>query len=168
VGNITVLGIGNILLSDEGLGVRAVEILRREFLIPPEVSLIDGGTLGLDLLFPIEDAEKLLVIDAVLGGKPPGSFHRLQGEEVFIHLRGRLSAHEIGFQEVLALLKLRGRSPSEIVVLGLEPADLRVGTELSPVLKKRIPLLIEECVKQLRVWGAKLERVRGCAKPAWV
>ncbi len=155
---VAVLGIGNILLSDEGLGVRAVERLRREFSIPEEVSLIDGGTLGLDLLFYIEGADRLLVTDAVLGGRPPGSLYRLKGKEVFAHLRNRLSAHEIGFQDVLALLELKGRSPSEIVVIGLEPADLRPGTELSPVVEERIPLLVEECVKQLELWGVKLER----------
>lgn len=155
---VVILGIGNILLSDEGLGVRAVERLRREFSIPEEVSLMDGGTLGLDLLFHIEGADRLLVTDAVLGGRPPGSLYRLKGEEVFAHLRNRLSAHQIGFQDVLALLELKGRSPSEIVVIGLEPADLRPGTELSPLIEERIPLLVEECVKQLELWGVKLKR----------
>ena len=119
--DILVLGVGNILLSDEGLGVRALELLRRGYEFPEEVSLLDGGTLGVDLLYYLEGTEKLLILDAVLGGKEPGTLYRFTGERVRGHFRRKVSMHDLGMQEVLALMELRGRFPEEIVLLGIEP-----------------------------------------------
>ena len=114
---IAVLGVGNVLLSDEGLGVRVVEEIRKRYSLPEEVLLIDGGTLGIDLLYFLEGVERLLVVDAVLGGLPPGSLYKFKGEEVLTYFKSRkLSAHDIGIQEVLALADLTDRLPKEIVV----------------------------------------------------
>ena len=91
---IAVLGVGNVLLSDEGLGVRVVEEIRKRYSLPEEVLLIDGGTLGIDLLYFLEGVERLLVVDAVLGGLPPGSLYKFKGEEVLTYFKSRkLSAH---------------------------------------------------------------------------
>ncbi len=155
---ILILGIGNTLLSDEGLGVRAVKMLLEEFRFPEGVSVVDGGTLGLDLLYHLEGVQRLIVLDAVLGGKAPGTLYRLSGEEVSAHFRNKVSAHEIGFQEVLAILELTERSPKEIVVLGLEPESLDPGTDLSPSVRESMPRLLEECLRQLRAWGVEPER----------
>ncbi len=158
---VVVLGIGNLLLSDEGLGVRALELLRRDYTIPEGVKLIDGGTLGLDLLYFIEDAERLLVLDAISGGGPPGTLYTLKGEEVRGYFRRKVSMHELGFQEVLGLMELRGRGPKEIVVMGIEPKTIELGTELSPEIEAKLPELVDVAVCQLRSWGLEVKRKDG-------
>jgi hydrogenase maturation protease len=162
VSRVVVLGVGNVLLSDEGLGVRAVERLEREFLFPENVVLLDGGTLGLGLIHYLEDAEKVLVIDAVSGGGPPGRVYKFAGHEVTLRVGRKVSMHDLGLQEVLALLSLMDRSPEEIVVVGMEPGDLSPGVSLSPQVERGMDLLIKEVLRQLRSWG--VEPVRRCAR----
>ncbi|MFN3975575.1 MAG: HyaD/HybD family hydrogenase maturation endopeptidase [Aquificaceae bacterium] len=153
-----ILGVGNVLLSDEGLGVRVVEELRNRYKFPEEVCLMEGGTLGLSLLYHIEKVDRLLIIDVLLGGKPPGTLYKLRGEDVLTYLeKRRLSAHDIGIQEVLAMLRFVGRLPKEIVVLGMEPESFDASLELSPLVQKNLNRLIEEILKQLREWNIKAE-----------
>ncbi|QWK20307.1 MAG: HyaD/HybD family hydrogenase maturation endopeptidase [Hydrogenobacter thermophilus] len=153
------LGIGNILLSDEGLGVRAVEELKSRFKFPPYVELMDGGTLGMDLLYFMEGFERLLVIDAVLGGNPPGTLYKFSDGEVKAYFKRKVSAHELGFQEILALADLLGKRPNEIVLVGMEPESLNISLELSTTVKERLHLLIEEVLKQLDDWGIEYEEL---------
>lgn len=153
------LGIGNILLSDEGLGVRAVEELKSRFKFPPYVELMDGGTLGMDLLYFMEGFERLLVIDAVLGGNPPGTLYKFSDGEVKAYFKRKVSAHELGFQEILALADLLGKRPKEIVLVGMEPESLNISLELSTTVKERLHLLIEEVLKQLEDWGIEYEEL---------
>ncbi len=150
---IVVLGIGNILLTDEGLGVRAIERLRKEYEFPEGVELMDGGTLGIDLLYYLDGVDRLLVLDAIAGGGKPATFYKFRGEEVKKYFRKKVSMHEIGFQEVLGLLDVMDKPLKEIVVMGLEPKSLELSTELSPEIEEKLPLLIEETVKQLQEWG---------------
>jgi hydrogenase maturation protease len=156
---ILVLGVGNILLSDEGLGVRVIEELRKRFRFPSHLELMDGGTLGVDLLYFMEGFERLLVIDAVLGGNPPGTLYKFRNEEVKAYFRRKVSAHELGFQEVLALADLMGKKPKEIVLVGMEPESLNISLELSTTVKERLRLLIEEVLKQLKDWGIEYEEL---------
>lgn len=159
---IAVLGVGNVLLSDEGLGVRVVEEIRKRYSLPEEVLLIDGGTLGIDLLYFLEGVERLLVVDAVLGGLPPGSLYKFKGEEVLTYFKSRkLSAHDIGIQEVLALADLTDRLPKEIVVLGLEPESFEISLDLSPSVKKNLDRLIEEVISQLKEWNVEVRDEAG-------
>ena len=155
---ITVLGIGNILLSDEGLGVVAVKKFSEEYEYPESVKVMDGGTLGIDLMYFLEGTEKLLVVDAVAGGKPPGTLYKIKNEEVKKYFRNKVSMHELGFQEVMALMELRGFPIKEIVILGLEPKSLATSLELSPEVEEKIPLLVEEIANQLRDWGVPVRR----------
>ncbi len=153
---IVVLGIGNTILSDEGLGVKALELLRKRYDFPGNVELIDGGTIGIDLLYFIEDADRLLVLDAVLGNGKPGSFHKFVGNEVKAYFRNKVSMHEIGFQEVLGLLELKGTNNKEIVVMGLEPKTIDLGTELSPEVLSGMEVLLEEALRQLKEWNVEV------------
>ncbi|MEJ5338218.1 MAG: HyaD/HybD family hydrogenase maturation endopeptidase [Aquificaceae bacterium] len=154
-----VLGVGNILLSDEGLGVRVVEELRKNYRFFPEVELMDGGTLGMDLLYFMEGFERLLLVDAVLGGCAPGTLYRFEGEEVKAYFRKKVSAHELGVQEVLALAQMLGRAPREIVLLGMEPESLDISLELSETVKSRLDELVSGVLKELEKWGVSYERV---------
>ena len=155
---IAVLGIGNILLSDEGLGVRALERLKEFYDFPEGVQLIDGGTLGIDLLYHLEGVDKLLVLDAVSGGKPPGILYVFKGNEVKSYFRRKVSMHEIGFQEVLGLMEVMDKPVPEIVVIGLEPKSLELSTELSPEIEEKIPELVDRAVEQLREWGVEVKK----------
>ncbi|NPB06524.1 MAG: HyaD/HybD family hydrogenase maturation endopeptidase [Aquificae bacterium] len=155
---ICVLGIGNLLLGDEGLGVVALKTFSELYEVGPGVQLLDGGTLGIDLMYYLEGVKKLLVIDAVSGGKEPGHFYRFEDDEVKRYFRNKVSMHEIGFQEVLALLELKGHKFDKLVLLGLEPARIELSLELSPVVKARLPFLVKQVADELKSWGAEVRK----------
>lgn len=145
-----VLGIGNILMQDEGLGVRAVERLQELYRLPPKVRAVDGGVMGLDLLPYLEDAERVLILDAVEMGRPSGSIVRLESGQVPMALALKTSIHQVGLQEVLAVGRLRGTLPARITLWGMQPASLEMGTELSPVVGAALDDLVEAVAKELR------------------
>lgn len=151
--HILLLGLGNILLRDEGVGIRALERIQARYHLPDAVQPIDGGVLGLELLTYMEEATALLVIDAVQTGKPPGTLVRLEGAEIPATLALKMSMHQVGFQEVMALSYLRGTAPPRTVVWGIEPAVLEPGTELSPVVAEQLDSLVQSVVSELGTWG---------------
>ena len=150
---ITVLGIGNIILSDEGFGVRVVEYLQKNFSFPDNVALIDGGTLGIELTEFITGTKKLLIIDSIDGDKPAGTLFHLEGSEVRAHFNEKISAHEIGIQDVLTMLELTGRAIPEVVVIGAQPFSLEAGVELTPQMKKLLPTIADKALEILKSWG---------------
>lgn len=151
---ITVLGIGNIILSDEGFGVRVVEYLQENFNFPDNVQLVDGGTLGIELTQFVTGTKKLLIIDSIDGGKASGSIFHLVGDEIRNHFSEKISAHEIGIQDVLTMLELTGRAIPEVVVIGAQPFSLEAGVELTPQMKKLIPKIADMAIDILRSWKA--------------
>jgi len=150
---ILVLGLGNILLQDEGLGVRAVERLTARYELPPEVQVMDGGVKGLDLLPYLEGVSHLLITDAVQTGQPAGSLVRLEGEAIPAALSLKMSMHQVGLQELLALASFQGTLPERVVLWGLEPATLDWGLELSAPVAAQIDALVDAAVGELRAWG---------------
>lgn len=145
---VLILGVGNILFTDEGIGVRAVRHLRDQATLPPGVELLDGGTLGSRLMDAIMACRRLIVLDAVLGGGAPGALYRLEGEGVRKSLSFRDSMHQTDLADTLVYCELLGNRP-ETVVFGMEPADYRsMGTELSPVCAARIPDLAECALRE--------------------
>ncbi|MEI6045759.1 MAG: HyaD/HybD family hydrogenase maturation endopeptidase, partial [Chloroflexota bacterium] len=134
---ITVLGLGNVLRRDEGLGIRALERIQARYLLPDDLQLVDGGTLGLDLLSYLEEANKLLILDAALTEGPPGTLLRITGDEVPAFLGMRTSLHEVALTDLLAVARLRGNEPGEVVVLGMQPDTIELGWELSAVIAGR-------------------------------
>jgi hydrogenase maturation protease len=153
---ILVLGLGNILLQDEGLGVRAVDRLMARYRLPPEVQAIDGGVMGLDLLPRLEGTTHLLILDAVQTGQPPGSRVRLEGEAIPTALSLKMSLHQVGLQELLALASFQGTLPPRVVLWGLEPASFEWGLQLSEQIAGQIDALVEAAVAELRDWGVTL------------
>jgi hydrogenase maturation protease len=151
-----VLGLGNILLSDEGVGVRVVERLQERYEFPPDVELLDGGTLGMDLLAYVEAADRLLVLDALDMGAEPGTLGHLEGEEVPAFLSIKISPHQMGLSDLLAAARLREVYPEEIVLLGVQPAVIDVGLELSPVVAAQVDALVDKAVAELHRWGIEL------------
>lgn len=156
---ITVLGIGNILLQDEGFGVRVVEELLRRYRFPEAVQVLDGGTLGMELLRFITGTQRLLIIDAVGGGGPPGAFYRLAGEEIQAYFQEKVSMHELGIKDVLAVLEVTGKPIAEVVILGVEPESLELGLELTPTVAAMVEKGVAAVIAELRAWQTEVEPV---------
>lgn len=157
--NILVLGIGNMLLSDEGAGNKAVEDLQQRFHFPPEVEVVDGGTMGLDLLPYLDDRTHLFIIDAVKSGNAPGTMVRLELDNPPAYFRTKISPHQLGLSEVLAVATLTDNLPPKIVLFGIEPKDLSTGLGMSPEVAENIGRLAEMVVDELTGLGLKVEDV---------
>jgi len=154
-----VLGLGNILLGDEGVGVRVIERLLEQVEFPEEVQVLDGGTLGLDLLPYLEGAARLLVVDAAQARKPAGTLVRLTGREIPIFLdASKVSPHQEGLQDLLAVAALKGYLPEEVVFLGVQVGSLGVSLELSPAVAAQVNPMVERVLEELTRWGIEFER----------
>jgi hydrogenase maturation protease len=143
-----VLGLGNILHSDDGVGPQALEKLRSDPRVPGDVSLIEGGTLGLELLTYIWDCSYLLVLDAVDVGQPPGTLVRMSSQELQT-LPGKGSVHQLGVADLLVALRVLANRTPEVVLLGVQPASIEWGTELSPAVAAVLPALADAAVAEL-------------------
>lgn len=151
---ILVLGIGNILWADEGFGVRVLEALDASHAFPDSVTLLDGGTQGLYLLPYLEEADGVIIVDAVDYGLAPGTLHILADADVPAVLATRkVSLHQTGFQEILGLLALRGKTPARIVLVGVQPELLddygggltqTIAAQVEPAARKVLDILREE------------------------
>ncbi|HUY98962.1 MAG TPA: HyaD/HybD family hydrogenase maturation endopeptidase [Thermomicrobiaceae bacterium] len=163
-GNIVVLGLGNLILSDEGLGVRAAHRLLADPRLPAGVEVIDGGTLGLELLSMAAGARRMLVLDAVDVEGEPGAFFRFDHDKLRDLARGS-TAHQLGVADLLAALRMMGQEPDEVVLLGLQPESLHLGTELTPAVAASLDGLVDAAVSELRRWDPPSEeRHRQCTK----
>lgn len=150
---VTILGIGNVILRDEGFGVRVAEYLDKHYEFPESVQIVDGGTLGIELTQYVTGTEKLLVIDSINGGAEPGTTFRFHNDDVMEHFQDKLSAHEVGIQDVLGLLTVTGHKIPDVVVIGAQPYDVEAGVELSAGMMKLLPQMVEQALKELKNWG---------------
>lgn len=150
---VTVLGLGNILCGDEGLGVRLAERLYADYDFTPHINLVDGGTQGLPLLQYVESASKLLLLDAVDFGLAPGELLVHHGEMPAYITAKKLSAHQSSFAEVLAMAQFRGNYPEQVVLVGMQPVSLAYGEGLSPTAREALPKLLAHSVEVLRQFG---------------
>lgn len=139
---ILVLGVGNILLGDEGIGVRVIETMVAKSL-PENMELLDGGTAAVDLMSVLEGREKVIIIDAVKGGGEPGALYRFTPDDVEDLENIHTSLHQVGLLEVLLQMKYLGSMPPAIIIIGVEPEGLDWSLELSPRVKEVIPRVIE-------------------------
>lgn len=140
---ILVAGLGNILLSDEGIGVRIIEFLEKKGHLPHHVSLLDGATAGYTLIDCMKDFEKVILIDAVRGGDNPGTVYDFGFDDIINRPELKLSGHQIGLPEVLMLAKRLGELP-EITLIGIEPRNLGYGLELSGDVKMAMGKVIKK------------------------
>jgi len=143
-----VLGLGNVLLKDEGVGVRVVEALRA-LPLPPGIDLCDGGTASLALLDVLDGRQKIVVVDAVDTGAVPGTIVRLTAADFLARPAVRVSLHELGFAETLQAAQRMGLTPAELVILGVQPRTVACGLDLSPQLAARIPHLVDLVLGEL-------------------
>ena len=160
-----ILGLGNVLLEDDGVGAIAAEWLRRRYDPPPGVEIVDGGTRGLSLLPLIEDAECALLLDAVRASDPPGTLVRIRGDEVEPAIRERLSPHQIGVADLLDGARWQDRMPRQLLLLGLVPERLELGVGLSPAVAERLPELVQLAAEEAAALGFPLRPRRADAPP---
>ena len=152
---ILILGIGNVLWADEGFGVRCVETLADRYAFPQNVRLLDGGTQGLYLLPFMEEADALIVFDAVDYGLPPGTLKRVENDEVPAFMGAKkMSLHQTGFQDVIATAQLMGYCPTQMLLIGCQPVELEdYGGGLRPAVAAQIDPAIAVALDKLAEWG---------------
>lgn len=148
-----VIGLGNPLMGDDGLGLVVLERLRDGWDIPAGVELVDGGTWGMNLLPVIEDARRVLLIDAIEIGAAPGTEIVIPRERLPRYLATKISPHEVDLRDVLALAELRGTLPAHTTAIGLQPARIELSEELSDVLREGLDHLVATAVGVLAEWG---------------
>ena len=140
-------------MTDDGVGVRVVQCLASNYVFPAGVTVLDGGTLGLDLLPFLEGLEHLLIIDAMVTGGPPGTIARLTGDDIPIAFETKLSPHQMGLKDLLAVSLLQGNTPPETVLLGVQPESIQLGLDLSPSVEAQLQTLVEMSLRELEAWG---------------
>jgi hydrogenase maturation protease len=153
--NIAVFGIGNILLSDDGVGVHAINKLRDDYIFPDSVELIDGGTKGLDLLPLFENRDRILIADAANFRKAPGTIDYVEGDNIPAFLNTKLSVHQIGLPDTLFAAKLMEITPREMCLVGIQPKSMETGIELSEEVRDRFEPFMKAILGKLREWGVE-------------
>jgi len=150
---ITVLGLGNILMQDEGIGVYIANLLKINYKFEPPIQIIDGGTTGTDLLPYFENSDNVLIIDAVNFEKYPGYIKTIKNDEILVTLTAKISMHHLGLSDVLSVTKLLNIEPSEIYLVGIQPASLELGLEVSDEIKNLSEKILEIILTVLQTWG---------------
>jgi hydrogenase maturation protease len=162
-----ILGLGNVLCSDDGLGVEAVRRLLEGWEPPEGVLVLDGGTLGLSLLPYLEDAERAILVDAIRTDDSPGTPVRLEGEEVAPAVAARLSPHQIGVLDLLDGARWRGRYPETVILQGLVPESLELSLDRSPAVEAELDGLVLRVVQEaLRLGFSFQEREKNETRPS--
>lgn len=154
--SILVLGIGNLLLGDEAIGVRIVEALEQRYLLPPHVEVLDGGTSGMDLMDVMANRDHLIVADAVLTGDEPGSVVVLRDDEIPAMFTRKVSPHQLGLADVLMALRLTDEFPARLTLVGVVPQTLEPGIALSPVVRQAIEPALQQIMATLHSEGVNL------------
>ena len=155
---ILILGIGCILYSDEGFGVRVIEQLREQYEFPENVTLVDGGVLGLNLLSVLSEADHLIVVDAIRNRGKPGDLYRVEGDAIPDRIRGKNSLHQVDFLETLTVCQALDKVP-ETVIFGVEPEDIEtLSLDLTPTTRARVDQVIEWVLGEVRRLGVCYQR----------
>ena len=163
--NVLVLGVGNILLSDEAAGVKAVEEFSRSVELPPEVEILDGGTSGVELLPYLDDRTHLFIVDAAQNSKlEPGQAFVLDLSGSPGHFQQKISPHQLGLSDVLAIAQMTDALPPNITLVGITPKDLSTGLELSPEVQAGVDRAVELLIQELNGLGLELTRKTGSAR----
>ena len=147
-----VIGLGSPIMGDDGVGLAALALLRDEWRVDG-VEWVDGGTWGMSLLPLIEDARRLLLVDAIAAFREPGTVIVLEHDSLPIYLERKLSPHQVDLRDVLAVATLRGTLPEETVAIGVQPHTVELGTTLSPAVERAVEPLVAAVIARLESWG---------------
>jgi hydrogenase maturation protease len=145
---IVIVGVGNLLMKDEGVGIHVIQELEKTAL-PEDVKLIDGGT-SPDLIAYTRAGDKMIIIDAAKAGGEPGAVYRFKPEDLTSERPELASAHQMGVVENLALMSFTGNKPKDVVIIGIEPAEIEPGMELSAAIQQKMPKIIEVVIKEIK------------------
>jgi hydrogenase maturation protease len=149
---IAVVGLGNLMRTDDAVGMLALQRLRADPRFPHSVPLIEGGTLGLDLIYPLDGFTHVLALDAVDAGEKPGTVLRYSGDAI-ADMPISKSVHLLGFSDLIGSMRLIGNAPTDIVVLGVQAEVIAWGTELTPTVEAALDILVEEAIAQVNRWS---------------
>jgi hydrogenase maturation protease len=152
---VCVIGLGNMLMQDDAVGLRVAEALKETCRFEPPIDLVDGGTAGLDLLPLIEGYEMVLFVDAIDAGEPPGTVVTAEGDAVPSVLTA-CSAHHAGLSDLLFAARLSGHLPAHVCLVGIQPESVDIGLCLTETIKKRLDLLSATVLERLQEWGVKM------------
>ncbi|MHB8835705.1 MAG: HyaD/HybD family hydrogenase maturation endopeptidase [Candidatus Methylomirabilia bacterium] len=152
-----VLGIGNVLLQDEGVGIHAIGELQRRFTFDDDVEFLDGGTAGVELLRYLDGKDRILIVDAVAAGHPPGTVFRVESADVPRMFHRRISPHQIGLSDVLATALISDSLPAEMVLFGMEPQTMTTGLALTATAEASLAKLVDSVADELRRLGHRVE-----------
>jgi hydrogenase maturation protease len=155
--NILLVGVGNILMGDDGIGVRIVHEIERRFSLPEGVEVLDGGTSGLELLSYFSDREQVIIVDAVESGLPPGTVVKVEGEDVPARFVTKISPHQLGISDVLAAARISGKLPQKMVLFGMEPKRVELRLDLSEEVGRNFEKLVDTVRNELERSGCLLE-----------
>ncbi|RMG03601.1 MAG: hydrogenase maturation protease [Nitrospirae bacterium] len=153
VSQIAIIGIGNILMSDDGAGIFALQELEKRYHWPENIELIDGGTKGLELLPFVEGKDKILFIDAVNFNKEPGFVGELDKHQIPDHFATKLSVHQIALPDLIGAGRLMGTLTEEIHLVGIQPAYIETGYGLTEKVRENFSVFIEKILERLKIWG---------------
>lgn len=151
------MGLGNILLRDEGVGVHIIKTLKEAYDVPENVRLIDGGTMGLDLLPFIEGMDRVLIIDAVNLNKEPGTIEIIENDDIPSFISKKISIHQIGLPDVLAASRLLEITPGWTTLVGIQPESIGTGIEMTGALRNNFKRLLDTVIKILSCWGLEIK-----------
>lgn len=152
-------------MTDDSAGLRALEALEQRYELPETVDVLDGGTLGLDLLPRVEGYGNVLIADCVTIGREPGTLVQVEGEDVPTVFARCLSPHQMGLQDLIAVLQLQGRMPERLTVIGVEPESLEVGLELSEPVRSSLPRMVEAMLSVASSWGLEIRSRDATPRP---
>jgi hydrogenase maturation protease len=155
--NILLVGVGNVLMGDDGVGVRVVHEIERRFHLPEGVEVLDGGTSGLELLSYFSDREQVIIVDAVESGLPPGTVVKVEGEDVPARFVTKISPHQLGISDVLAAARISGKLPEKMVLFGMEPKRVELRLDLSEEVGRNFERLVDTVRDELQRSGCALE-----------
>jgi len=158
---VMILGIGSILYSDDGFGIRVIEQIERDYEFPDDVLVVDGGVLGINLLGVISKPNHLLVVDAIRNRGNPGDLHRLEGDAIPERIRAKNSLHQVDFLEALTLCQAIDKVP-QTVIIGVEPEDIQtLSLVLTPTVQAQVEPVIRMVLAELDRLGVSYRKKEG-------
>ncbi len=149
---IAVMGIGNILMQDEGIGVHIIKELEK-YDFNPHIALIDGGNMGMDLLPFFDEYNRMIIVDAVDFEKEPGFIDTIENDDILTLFTTKMSLHHLGLKDVLSYAKLLDQTPEDLCLIGIQPHKVEMEIELSQIVNSRIPELVTLVLQKLKIWG---------------
>lgn len=156
--DISVVGIGNIIMQDEGFGVRCAEYLQKITDYPDFVQIIDGGTLGMDLMPYIAGTKKLLFIDAIDVEGNVGDFYQFTGDELNAYFKNKITIHDVGVNDMLAVLKLTDNPIEEVIVMGIKPEIVSMGLDMTEKVAEKVPEVAQKAKELVDKWVAEYQK----------